>query len=337
MAKLQLVVRLIMTKALTLFLPDLLASELLAVHTAKAPHISRVIGRATPTQAGHDATLKLFFQGLFEPVPVGALGAYAHGLVQQKTAQWCQADLVTYLADHKTVYLSSLVDLSDKERLALAACLNHFLQQDNLKLEQGNRTWFCKLSKEAIFCDPLTAIGKDLRSFLPSGINGAYWQRLMTECEFLLATSEINQQRAQKKAPLISGLWFWGEGTLPQNIKTTYDKIYSDNSAIWGLAKCAQTDWAALPACFSPKMLDNKQNILLIDQRFSLYKAQNHGAWHRLFDDYERHWFEPLLAALAQNHIKSLCLFLGQKGQFHLTKKHLRYFWRRPQSLAEFS
>ncbi len=265
-----------------------------AEHNTKLDAINILLSRATVM-----GRVPSFFSGLTEPVPAGALGALAYGL-NPGDALWCRADPIECRVDHQRAHMlgNAHFEISPREQAQIMRALNDLLIPDQHLLVPGNsHEWFCKLGQKTNITFPGLH-----ESFFPTGPDQNYWKRLITECQMVL------QQQAHAH---ISSLWFWGIGKLPQNIRTAFTHIYSDDSVTRGLGMCANVPTARLPAIFIP---ENGHTLVSVHQ----YKP----------DYYEQHWFKPLLQALKQGRLDALTISTDNREYF-ITKKHLYYFWRR--------
>lgn len=328
-----------MSQTLYLFLPGLVEQARKTEHFPQDSTLAFLLSRASHQfDASYHNRIKQLFSGLNEgPIPAGALGAYYYDLIKDST-WWCRADPVEYQVDHQQAYIigNAHLALEVEEQKALLEPLTDFLAQDNVWLSAPHsREWFCSLSDHAnvLMSDLLDVLGKNALHGLPAGVDQNYWRRLMTECQMLLAQNKVNQQRQITGKPLVSSLWFWGLGTLPSTVSSHFKHIYTNSSVMGGLAKCAQVDFQAIPLHYQAIT----SHTLLADNQFEIFvKSQflEKGADYLLH--YEQNWFKPLLQALKKGTLTSLIIDSVESGQFLITKKHLRAFWRRAKPFAHF-
>lgn len=332
-----------MKKTITLFLPGLLlgASENMPV----MPALSRLLSRSQCHSGANtiELALKSLFSGLgTSQIPAGALGALSHGLIQANDdTYWCRADPIECLVDHHSVYLlgNTHLQLTTDEEMACLSSLNQLLQQDGISIMTKHSEWYIRIPAQVdlVMNDLLEVLGKNMSPLLPSGPDQIYWRRLLTECQMLLQSSVVNEQRLAANKPLISSLWFWGLGALPKNIDTEFDFIYTNDSILQGLSICAKKPYANMPPKWESAMMVGA-NVLFSDMQFySLFKQQLENAGHQLLAYYEENWFKPLLNALMQGHFDVLKLICADGRVFTIKKMNLKYFWKRICPVQKFS
>ncbi len=335
-----------MKTIVTLFLPGLFSPYLKEAGSTQS--LAKLVSRATPNQAPKtvEHTLKTYFHGLEgNELPSGALGALAHGYTQVGAEDfWCVASPVECLVDQKTAYVlgNAHLELTQAEISELNSQLNTFLEQDSISLKTADpKQWYCQLTKQFDIAsnDFFEVIRKNLAPLLPSGPDKDYWHRLITECQMLLQTSKVNQVRASQNKPLVSSLWFWGFGQLPQKLTSNFDNVYSQMSDIRGLGLCANKTLYDLPQGWTSTLVNELQHkkTLIADNRFYEFeKHQFFEQWEKMFVDFEENWFKPLLSALSQGAIDELHLNGANGKDYELTKRNIKYFWRRARPISEF-
>lgn len=343
-----------MKTSITLFLPGLLPeishqSHVQTLLDFDFNHLSGLIKLLSKANCSKSApnsiekSLKSWFSGLGTgEIAAGALGAYHYDLIFDLQENWCRADPIECLVDHKTVYAigNQHLELTDQEQNSIVKQLNSFLQEDGLSLiPKNDQEWYCRLTKQTDVStnDLLQVLHKQLLPLLPSGPDQNYWRRLMTECEMLLMQNPVNILRQQQHKPPVSSIWFWGLGALPQNIKTDFEQIISNDSVIGGLAKCAKVPLGDLPPAFDATWLNDPHHLFIADLEFVVcLKHQNWEQWYQRLCHYEAHWFKPLLQYLGEGRLHSLILQCADGCEYKITKKHLKYFFRRNKPLKNF-
>jgi hypothetical protein len=320
-------------------LPGLLEAAILPdLNPQEFPALCTLLSRAT-VQVNREIclenVLKSYFQGLPKGnIPSGAIEAKLWGLEPKAGEYWCKADPISPVLDHKTAYLqdNSQLHLTDQEINQLGETLKAFFAEDQLDLHlQNSQHWYCKMNghTQVAMNDMWELWGKSMAMLLPSGPDENYWRRFLTECQMLLMQHPVNQQRQAKGQPIISSLWFWGVGTLPESLKTTFKKVYSDEALVRGLAHLADCEHAVMPKQLSL----NESNSLYFDSSFMRYaKLQAAEEAYVLLGQYERDYFQPLLTALKQKQLATLVIET-QTCRFEIKPRHLHYFWRNVKSL----
>ena len=104
--------------------------------------------------------------------------------------------------------------LEADESEALRCALNLHLAGEGLRLEPGPAgAWIVHGARHACTsCDPLAAVGRDVRDHLPEGPEGREVRRLMNECQMLLHEHPVNLARARAGRSPINAVWLWGFG-----------------------------------------------------------------------------------------------------------------------------
>lgn len=181
--------------------------------------------------------------------------------------------------------------------------------------------WYLRLPQGArlpVFATPETALGADLFEHLPdaadSSPEGRRWRSLLSEAQVTLHNHPRNAARIAAGLAPVNSLWFWGAGVLPDHVRTTYARIYSDDEALTALGALAGADAAALPPRGSAGEGD-----LAVDLR----RARDLQAL-------ERDWLAPLAAELDAGRIGRIALDFADGEAFELARGQRWRFWRRP-------
>jgi hypothetical protein len=326
-----------MSKSITLFLPELLTA---LSHEPEAspqafPALALLLsrGRCKKGATSTEAAIKTLFSGLAARViPAGALGALDAGLIEKgDSALICRADPIECHLDHRSAYMigNAHLQLSPVEKEELVNVIDTHIGSEGFGLQAVNETqWYCFAPQYAdvLMNDLLEVLGKNMGFVLPSGPDEKAWHKLITECQMLLMASKTNANRQQLGQPQVSSIWFWGLGTLPTAISTSFDQVYSNDPVIRGLAKCANVAVNELPTEY--KNLPEK--TLIVDNEFAIL------AKHQLFAQalerlryYETHWFAPLLQALRAGEIQKLIINIADGREWEISKLRTRFFWKR--------
>lgn len=252
-------------------------------------------------------------------IPLAALTALADNLPAHQ-GWWLYAEPIELQADQTTVYLvgSEHLELTATELMTLQAELKTWLAQDGLQLWiSESQHWYLQLAEQPHITtySVAQAQGKAIHDFLPSGPDQSYWRKLFTELQMLLHTSSVNQQRQQRGQPLITGLWFWGLGQLP-NVKTqpSWNRVWSDIPYVRGLAQltgCPVSPMQSLSQCLTQMNQEQASYLLVDDTNRSLTE------------------FDYLANALRKNQLASVTVYPGGRHVYRLTRSNLRRWWRR--------
>ena len=318
-----------MKKTLTFFLPQLLANpdNQYITDSVLATLLSKAAKLEVPNTI--EKNIKSYFQGFdLGEIPAGALGAFYHEISETLSQQWCRADPIECHVDHQSAYVvgKNHLKLKSTESQTLAGEIKTLLKQDNISLFTPTpMDWFIQIPNETNVCmnDLTEVIGKNMGFLLPSGPDEIFWRRLGTECQMLLSQNTINQQRLSKGLGLVSSLWFWGKGKLPDKLNTHFASVYSNDPTFLGCAKFANISYQQIPTFFDPNHY-NVGHSLIADNQCDL-------------ECYEQHWFKPLLASLKSGDIHQVTINMGDGRAFVIEPKHLKYFWKGVKPLSHFN
>lgn len=321
-----------MSKNFHLLIPGLLP-EAQFTFEQSFPNLSLLLAKskAKPqSKLSLDAQISGLFGLAASDFPAGALCAlYYNKIKRDQTEQYfCQVDPVQTRLDAQTAFLTKTLyaDLSSDDISAVKKILS-VLFEPEYHLACQSDSWFCTLPQKAdLLANPIwDVLGKSLHRRLPSGPDATTYQRLITECEMLLSTQEVD----------IDSLWFWGFGSLPKSVSTHFDLLMSNEVSLRGLAKCANIEHADL--LDKPNIELSADNILLVDT--TLLQLQRQGdveQWIAAIQYYEQGWMTILLEGLNSGSVVSITLDFGQDIYYKITKNNLNYFWRRRKTLEDF-
>ncbi|MBS0289874.1 MAG: hypothetical protein JSS07_07575 [Proteobacteria bacterium] len=327
--------------SITLWVPGLISPYL--SHITEQGPLAWLLSRADKQSTSNslEDNIKAYFSGLVDGIPSGALGALSQGLITINDRQtWCLIHPVECMVTHQAVFVSDVVSLQSAAHAQLIKTLSSFLNLDNLILHVINEALYCQVPHhtQVVMNDVFDVLHQNMVHYLPSGPSQAYWLRLVTECQMLLQSSIVNQERMKLNLPLVN-IWFSGIGRLPNQLQTAFDRIYTNESTIQGLSLCAARSAEALETKPSKLFWQNCQDkhVLLAD--FNLYrnlKRQDVATWLQTVKHYESNWLMPLMMAIKNNDIQRLTLNFGQGNLFNITKRNLKYFWRKIRPLTYF-
>ena len=228
--------------SLTLLLPELRRID--APATSPLAHwLSR--GDELPkTRAGRDVALRECFEFLGTAFPDAALSRSLESN-DARDALWLYADPACVIADAVTVRMLACgeLGLTQDESDALAKPLKLLFGDAGFLLEtSASGRWYLRCppgSRLPSFAPPAQVLGDDLARHLPAGENERQWRHLLNEAQVILHNHAINERRAcEGKAPANS-LWFWGAGSLPAWVRTSFSHVVSRSGATVALAKLA--------------------------------------------------------------------------------------------------
>ncbi len=252
---------------------------------------------------------------------------------------WLRADPVHLIADLQTLRLAepAWLDLLPEEADALATTASELLEVVGAILELATpQRWYLRLAQ-----DPglrtrhwANAVDAGAEDLLPTGPGAPAWRRLLTEVQMALAVDPVNDQREQRGAPPVNGLWVWGGGRMPQPVaRCPVTALCAADPILVGLARlCDVTECADFGAA------TNSAGNLLVHDDAATIPARERAleAWIEALEELERRYFEPLLRALRGGTVDCVELYPLRGTSYRIRRRMLRRFWRSDPSLCSY-
>jgi hypothetical protein len=271
------------------------------------------------------------------PFPAGALTLLGCGGVPGES-RWARADPVhlRLMRDHLVVVPSEAFAVSREEAEALCEALDrHFA--DRLRLSTCDaRRWCARLSEDFPIDaqSPLEASGRDVN------LSGATRRHaLLNEAQMVLHEHPVNEAREARGEPAINSIWLWGGGRAPHRATCPWQSVAADDPAALGAARLAGARQRALPRSaeeWLERLPEDGRHLAVLDAlRAPLALGQEVP-----LEELEKHWFEPLLAALRAGRIGMVTLHVpdGAEGfSCETIRGDLRRFWRLAKSIEHYA
>jgi hypothetical protein len=208
----------------------------------------------------------------------------------------------------------------------LVSDFNREFEGSNLKLHcMTSGHWFLEFPREldAMGVEPGRVLGRDITDDLPSGSDGPYLRRVMTEIQMWL--HGIADEHAAFNA-----LWLWGGGGLwPQLAGETLPVAASNDPLIGGLWRLARREAVSVPESFAAASKIDAGN-LLVTLSLEELRLQDLG---EPLERLECEWLAPAWAALKRGTLRSLAVNLNG-GLSRVTRAQRWRFWRSPRHWA---
>ena len=213
-----------------------------------------------------------------------------------------------------------ILTLEPAEADVLAEDFNRVFSGAGIRLRRGREALLLCLFDaplHATSTDPDEVLGRDIWEFLPRGADSPRLRGLMSEIEMWLFDHRVNEQRRERAATAISGLWLWGGGVAHAPLPAVRgwtggsDPLFS---ALTGRSPDPAPDAAAagVPAVAGPGV------VVIADWPGT-------AAWRSA----EQRWLIPAIAGLRSGRLKRLDLSAGDRC-YSVSARGKWRFWRRP-------
>lgn len=270
--------------------------------------------------------------------PIAAVTAYADGLPGH-SGWWLRADPVYLQADRHQAFLlaSDELQLTDNEAGQLITTINNHFANDgwSINAPQPQRWYLQRDTASQITTTPLIDVmGRDIHSHLPQGEDGPYWHRVLNELQMLLYEHPVNQQREVEGRLPVNSIWFWGSGSMPTKVTSSWDKVVSDDFVVQSLAQHGDLDTESLENV-KPDQLEGRI-LMVINDCYELVRAGDVFGWLNILEILQNNVLVPLKTLIGQKHCRALTLIPANGHAYYVTDKNLRCFWRRHKSLQSF-
>jgi hypothetical protein len=178
--------------------------------------------------------------------------------------------------------------------------------------------WYLKLpmgSDPPAFAHPRDVLGDDIERHLPVGNSGLRWKRLLNEVQMSLHQHPVSRKREAAGLAPVNSLWFWGGGRLPNRVRASFGRYFSEDEVLLGLARQANVPGLKIPE--SSNVIPDKANSV-IDLRTVAPDA--------LYAD----WLQPAMHALRSGSLSDITFAFSAGERFELRRGHRWRFWRKP-------
>jgi hypothetical protein len=255
-------------------------------------------------------------------------------------AYWLRADPVHLRLHHDGLILLApeTLEIAEEETHELTEALNRQFEAEGFVFHAPHpRRWYLKMP-QAPKIRTVTlkqAIGCDVNRLLPEGEERLRWHRIFNEVQMLLHAHPVNSTREDRGVAVVNSLWFWGGGTLPAVVSTTFDATQGDDPLVVGLARLAGIISAPLPGggAFAAG------NNTLVDLRDAEreFMRGNVAGWRHALETLETRWFAPIFAWLRSGRIGKAVIATvadGDRHEWSVMRSARWQIWSRPRPLT---
>jgi hypothetical protein len=309
------------------------------------PALDRLLSRARSERtAPRDplATLGGAF-GLVAPagddLPSAPLCLLALGRPPEPGACWFHADPVHLRPDRDRLLLFAGPSLGVRadEAESLTDSFNAHFARDGLLLSAAAPSgWYLRVSQvPGLRTRPLhQVVGHPIDAHLPVGPDAKAWARWQNEAQMLFFSHPVNEARERLGRPVISGVWTWGGGLLPE-LTQGPDLTVADHPLALGLAGASGGRSLGLDG-WSPSQGGPGDSVPVFwDRLWWPMLEGDTAAWSRALAALEI-LMGDLLQSLRSGGIQSLTMDDGEERRFTLSRGDLRRVWRRRGTLRDW-
>lgn len=259
--------------------------------------------------------------GLAEDVPSaqGAVGFLSSCGRAPGSACLCASPIhLRVETDYLLLYDDELLRLHDAEASALVADFNRTYGDDELHLEAATPShWYLTgFATDAVSTTPLRAVrGRGIGPFMPAGESGGRLRALLNEIQMLFHDHPVNQSRAERGQPAVSGLWLWGEGAIPAVATKPWTTVWAEDPWVRGLARLGGVSAAALPGTL-PSTIPDGPALVVLDGSDTAVAYADTAGWLTALAVAEREWFAPAWQALRAGRLEAVEVMPGDGRRF---------------------
>ena len=260
------------------------------------------------------------------PLPVARIVAGREGHFAIATPVHLLAGL-----EHVHFDPSGLPSLTPEEWTRLCTGFNNVFGGDGLQLAREHAVGLLSLPRpiDALTRDPEPLAGREAGAWLPSGTEGAWLRRLMTEVQMWLHEHDLNAEREARGLCPVNGLWLWGLGDdalralrPPQAMLASRDPILR---RLWEDGGQVGADPDSLEAA-----LETGAERVVASVSLAALAPTPGESLQRL----EADWFAPLADAMTSGRVGGADLLLGDAALVLRPTDRFR-IWRRVRPWQE--
>lgn len=239
---------------------------------------------------------------------------------------WLNLELVNYEVDHKNVFLNSLNknQISQTESLSLMHEISNLMPNETKLYYLNPQNWLLNTKKfyNLTTIEKNNLINKKVLPPAKSGDDDKLFNLLSSEIQMAFHLSEINKERALSQKIIVNGVWFSGNGLLPETVQCDWHALWTNHAASIGLAHLANIKLYCL---------DDVPNLK--DLIFKLHNQKKPCKFGVVMSDdnpgLEESLWQPLWTLLKQNKIDKLNIYSNIDKMFSIVPKDVWKFWRK--------
>jgi hypothetical protein len=223
------------------------------------------------------------------------------------------------------------------EAESLTESFNAHFAGDGLRLSAAEPSaWYLRVPLGAgLRTRPLhRVVGRPIDAHLPQGPDAKAWARWQNEAQMLFFSHPVNEARERLGRPVISGVWPWGGGVLPE-LTQGPDLTVADHPLAQGLAGASGGRSLGLDGWCPSRGGPGASLLVFWDRLWWPMLEGDAPAWNRALAALEI-LMADLLGTLRSGGIRSLTVDDGEEWRFALSPGDLRRPWRRRRTLRDW-
>ena len=249
---------------------------------------------------------------------IAAISAYGDS-IETDAAGWMFAEPAHFQADRDTVNLfpASHLEISADEAAVLIDALNTNFADRGLLFSCGKSGyWYVRCDPQELpQTSPIRAAQRGaVFEKLPRSTGKLSWKAIQNEAQMLFHSHAVNEQREAAGKLSINGLWFWGEGVLPNmpvGGKSSIGEVFGDTALTNGLAKFSNARFTPLKQLNVLHDQSPADHIVLIPEALAYFHERGDiKSWRDAAVKMDTQIFSPLLMSLRSGEIDGVSLTL---------------------------
>jgi hypothetical protein len=247
-------------------------------------------------------------------LPVAAVSYY--GITDQRPKGWClridPAHLETRLTRLYLIAGKPLTVTKDEADALIAVIRGLYEEYGWCVSALDTDQWYLVVPDDpGVITTPIAwAIGKDIDSLLPAGVNASLWHARMNEIQMAFHASPVNTIREAEARYTINTIWPWGSGELPDLTEPVWRRVWSNEPLTRGLAKLSNTSLNSAPQ-EAGEIVDDLSfgaGLLVLGDTWSVFDRSEPDHACAQLHNLEERWWRPLWAALKARQLNSLTI-----------------------------
>jgi len=271
---------------------------------------------------------------------VTQLTALADG-IDTSECYFYRADPVHFKAesDHAILVGTDLLSPAHQEASELVNAFNQHFLDDNISLHfTAESRWYLKSCRplELSFTALDYALGRDIKHFMPKDVgennDALWWRKILNEAQMLFFQHEINQNREERGALAINGLWLWDLLASSTEKISQVQQLYSTEVMAVALANQSAIKVQAVNEI-------NNINSSSVLVHSSLYESVCYGdvdAWVEELSRFCANELQTVCSLLNEKKIDEIIFYPSDGRVFTANRIDLLKFWKKHLTVGSY-